>query len=368
MRTVNYGLYIHVPCCIRKCSYCDFHSHPMGDAAALRFAAALESEMKGLPEGFAPATVFIGGGTPTALPENVFAHLLRGITGNADTRKVAEWTCEANPGTLTGAKMRAMREAGVNRISLGIQSFDDQLLKLLNRIHTAEEAEKSFRALREAGFENIGADLMYGLPGGSLEQVGRDLDRLLALNPEHISCYCLSVEKATPLARMELPEIRDEDSLEQYTLIRQTLKSAGYEHYEISNFAKPGRECRHNLLYWEGGEYIGCGPSAHSHWNGVRWANAADTDACLRGSTRKEFEEKLEPEAKARETLVMGLRRIRGVSRQWFREKTGFDYRELCGEAIKRLIADGLLEQAGDDLRLTDRAIFISNQVFAELV
>jgi len=364
---VKYGLYIHVPCCIRKCSYCDFHSQPMTEAEARRFCGALEAELKNLPDGFSPSTIFIGGGTPTALPEDVFARMLQGIAERVNISGVKEWSCEANPGTLTAGKIASMREAGINRVSLGIQTFDERLLKLLNRIHTAEEAENSFRALRSGGFENISADLMYGLPGGSLAQVERDLERMLALNPEHISCYCLSIEKNTPLARMELPEITDEDSLGQYNLIRGKLKPAGFEHYEISNFAKPGRECMHNLLYWEGGEYIGCGPSAHSHWQGVRWANAADTEGYLCGPM-KESEEKLEPEAKARETLVMGLRKIRGVSGRWFREQTGFDYYALRGEAIKKLIEDGLLEQAGDYLRLTERAIFVSNQVFSELV
>ena len=368
IRAVNFGLYIHVPCCLRKCSYCDFHSHSMTEAETGLFAKALESELNGLPPGFSPTSIFIGGGTPTALSKDVLSRLLDDLRRTVNTDGVSEWSCEANPGTLTDGKIRALLNGGVNRVSLGIQTFDEKLLKFLNRIHTAALAEEGFRSLRNAGFENIGVDLIYGLPGGSAHQVERDLNRLLELGPEHISCYCLSIEPGTDLARMNVPEAEDEEALTQYQLIRHTLGAAGYEHYEISNFARPGRECRHNLLYWEGGEYIGCGPSAHSHWDGARWANAADTrDYILRGPVRA-FEERLAPEARARETLVMGLRKIRGVSRDLFRKQTGFDCYELRGPAIEKLIADGLLEQAGDFLRLTERALFVSNQVFVELV
>lgn len=368
IRGMNYGLYIHVPCCLRKCSYCDFHSQAMTDGETRAFADALESELDSLPADFSPATIFIGGGTPTALPEDVLMRLLGAVRGRVNTGRVEEWSCEANPGTLTEGKFQALLNGGVNRVSLGIQTFDEKLLKFLNRIHTGEEAVKSFQALRTAGFQNIGADLIYGLPGGSARQVENDLNRLLELGPEHISCYCLSIEPGTALARMSVSEADDEEALAQYHLIRRTLGAAGYEHYEISNFARPGRECRHNLLYWEGGEYIGCGPSAHSHWNGARRANEKDTQDYILHGPRRAFEERLAPEARARETLVMSLRKIRGVSRTLFGKQTGFDCYALCGPAIEKLIADGLLKQDGDFLQLTDSALFVSNQVFVELV
>jgi oxygen-independent coproporphyrinogen-3 oxidase len=375
------GLYVHVPFCVRKCRYCDFYSIPTGQdplprQPVARYLDALAVEMSLCPADFRPDTIFIGGGTPTELPDPDFARLLELVRGRARDAEIVEWTCECNPGTLSRTKADLMRTAGVNRVSLGVQSFDRRSLDFLGRIHSAEDAVAGFHLLRDAGFENISLDLMYGIPGAATEVVRADLEKLIALHSEHASCYCLIFEDGTPLAELRakglVRETDDETELEQYSLIRAGLGAVGYRHYEISNFALPGRECRHNLLYWGCGEYIGCGPSAHSHWRGERCSNARNLqdycDQLLSGRTARAFSERLPPEAKARETLVMGLRRLDGVSRDAFLRETGFDYRALRGPAIEWLRRERLIEDDGDRLRLTEAGLFVSDSVFAELV
>lgn len=369
------GLYVHVPFCVRKCRYCDFYSVPVnGTDLRARFLDALAVEIGALPPDFHPETVYVGGGTPSALETEELERLLALVREKAGG--AAEWTCEANPGTLTRGKAELLRRAGVGRVSLGVQSFDPQNLAFLGRIHSAQDAVDSFRLLRDCGFRNVSLDLMYAIPGSSREQLERDLARIVNLEPEHVACYCLIFEEGTPLTRLrdagEVAEVEDDEQIEQYRLIRRTLSEAGYRHYEISNFAKPGFECRHNLLYWGSGEYIGCGPAAHSHWGGVRYANVRSVDdycsALLAGRSARATEERLEPEAKAREALVMGLRRLDGVSREEFKARTGFDYRDLRGREIDWLVELGMLEETGGRLRLTEKGLFVSDSVFAELV
>lgn len=379
------GLYIHIPYCVRKCLYCDFYSVATasgglaGEAARVDhpdFLRALDLELASLPEGFQPETVFLGGGTPTELSDGDFQSLLRSIHCRVDLSRVEEWTCEANPGTLTPAKASMLGPAGINRVSLGVQSFDDETLALLGRIHTGAEAESGFRLLRDHGVSNINLDLIFGIPGTARERVAHDAERLAALGPEHAACYCLMFEPGTPLTKLRdqgrILEVKDEEAYAQYQVVRSTLADAGYLQYEISNFARPGRECRHNLLYWGGGEYLGCGPSAHSHWQGGRFANVRNIHrycrALLDGSSPRTESEHLPPEAKARETLVMSLRRLPGVDRDGFRQLTGFDYQTLGGETLTRLIGLGMLEERDGRLRLTEEGLFVSDAVFAELI
>lgn len=377
------GLYIHVPFCLRKCRYCDFYSLPLSplqsDSAgprAERFLDALAAELERLPGGFLPETIYIGGGTPTALPGPLILRLLEIVGRAVAPAQVREWTCEANPGTLDAAKVKLLREAGVNRVSLGVQSLDARNLAFLGRIHSAEDAETAFALLREQGLGNINLDLMYGIPDGGRGALERDLERILALGPEHVACYALSFEPGTPLAAMRdrgaVSETDDAEQLAQYTLIRETLAQAGFRHYEISNFARPSRECRHNLRYWRSGEYIGCGPSAHSHWRGARWGNVRDLAAycerLLAGRDARACEEQLDPQAKAREALILGLRLIEGVGREEFRQQTGFDYMDLRGPQIDELCQRELLVEENGRLRLSVRALFVSDFVFRELV
>ena len=371
------GLYFHVPFCPRKCAYCAFFSRPAQPGLVAAWLAGVARELDTLPEDFAPESLFFGGGTPTALEEIDLARLLelarshrvfRATCDKARTApgSAAEWTCEANPGTLTRGKAALLRAAGVNRLSLGAQSFDDATLRRLGRIHSAAETREAVALAREAGFDNLGLDLIYGVPGVPFESFRADVEAAIALNPEHVSCYCLEIEEGTPLAREAQAggiAISGDGQRAQFDWARKRLAQGGWTHYEISNFAKPGRECRQNGLYWCGGDYVGIGPAAHSHWNGVRWGNSKELPRWTR-----EFEERLEPEAKARETLVMGLRRIAGWSRDEFRAATGFDCDALRGAEIARLAAAGLLADESGRLRLAEDALFISDSVFAELV
>lgn len=382
------GLYVHVPFCVRKCVYCDFYSLATAKGSIARrvnadeqpdqpaFLEAIGRELALLPDDFKPDTVFIGGGTPTELSERDLSCLLNLLWERVDLSDVTEWTCESNPGTLTGSKVERLLEAGVNRFSLGVQSFDPDALEFLGRIHSADDARAGFRLLRELGVANINLDLIYGIPGSSIDVVRRDLDALIELAPDHTACYCLIFEDGTPLAELRrkgfVKEVDDDTELEQYTLVRATLDAAGYRQYEISNFARPGYECRHNLLYWGGGEYIGVGPSAHSHWRGERFGNIRDLDAYVKrmqeGRDIRAFCEKLDPEAKARETLVMALRRIDGIGAEEFCAATGFDFRVLCADTLPWLEREGLVEIRESRLRLTERGLFVSDAVFAELV
>ena len=381
------GLYVHVPFCVRKCLYCDFYSEPMRGPIARRlvdaehehrgdYLAALAAELKGLPAGFSPESVFIGGGTPTELSTRDLAAFFDLLRQCVDLSRVTEWTCETNPGTLTPAKCGIMMAAGVNRVSMGVQSFDPKVLEFLGRIHSAAEADAGYELLRSAGFRNINLDLIYGIPGQTTDSLDGTLAHALSLRPEHLACYCLIFEEGTPLTDLRnrgfVREVEDDDEIEQYALVRRRLSEKGYQQYEISNFAQPGRACRHNLLYWSGGEYIGVGPSAHSHWQGERYANAkllsAYAEKLGNGSSPVVFRETLAPESKARETLVMWLRRTDGVDREEFRKSTGFDYRALAGDAIVWMQREGLLEDTGSVLRLTEQGLFVSDAVFAELV
>jgi oxygen-independent coproporphyrinogen III oxidase len=360
------GLYIHVPFCARKCAYCAFFSTPTAPDLMAAWLSGIGRELERLPAGFVPESVFLGGGTPTVLAEDDLARLLELVHARVNVSKVDEWTCEANPGTLTKNKAARLRTAGVNRLSIGAQSFADATLKKLGRIHTAAETSDGVALARAAGFENIGLDMIYGVPGVSREAFETDVEAALALDPEHISCYCLEIEEGTPFAHEAQAgrlEVSEEEQRAQFDWARRRLAKSGWAHYEISNFARPGRECRQNLLYWSGGDYIGIGPAAHSHWKGLRWGNSAELPAW-----KREFEERLEPEAKARETLVMGLRRIAGWGREEFRAATGFDWDALRRGEIARLVSEGWLIAEGDRLRLAENALFVSDSVFAELV
>jgi len=346
------GLYIHIPFCERKCSYCAFYSFSKPWKNERRFFQGLEKEIKNLNTDVCPTTLFIGGGTPTAPSFQTLEEFLPTFGKFSP----AEFSVEVNPGTVDAEKFSLLRKSGVNRISIGVQSFDFQTLETLGRIHSAEDAETAFQLARAAGFENISIDLMFGVPGQTMEMLSADLDRALALGPEHIAIYNLMYEEGTSMAA-RTDRLDEEIEREMYDLIRMRLTGAGFEHYEISNFAKPGFECQHNLLYWTGGEYIGCGPSAHSHWQGTRWANVADVDDW----SEREFEETLDPEAKERETLVMGLRLLAGVevsSKVW----------KNSSKKFQTLEKEGLLVIEGHHVRLSEEALFVSNAVFAELV
>lgn len=359
-------LYIHIPFCIRKCAYCDFLSAPAAPEVQEAYVGQLLQEIaasKKLPEDYEAVTVFFGGGTPGILKGELLCSILRALRDRFSIREDAEITVEANPGTVNRDKLVQYREAGVNRISLGLQSADNQELKLLGRIHTWEQFLESFQLARETGFRNINVDLMSALPGQTTESVHRTLERVLALSPEHISAYSLILEEGTPFYKRYEghPELlpSGEEERQMYYDTRDRLCACGYEHYEISNFAKPGYACRHNLGYWERTDYKGFGLGAASLLKNVRHTNQTDLTEYLKGNFAG-TEEPLTEQAVREEYFFLGLRKMEGV-------EPG-RYREHYEERIQRLQAQQLLEEKDGRIRLTERGTDVSNYVMAQFL
>jgi oxygen-independent coproporphyrinogen-3 oxidase len=374
------ALYAHVPFCVRRCAYCDFASEERrpGDAGRARLyldSVAREAATSAARHA-AVSTAYVGGGTPTALSDGEFAELFGLLCGGFDLSRVGEWTVEANPGTVDEARLGALRALGADRLSLGIQSFDERTLAVLGRIHTPAQAEEAFGAARKAGFENVSVDVIFAVPGQALEGVLGDVSRAAGLGPEHVSLYGLTYEQGTPMTRMreagEVEPVPEELEREMYLASVEALEGAGYVHYEISNFALPGRESRHNLAYWEGSDYVGLGPSAASFVAGERTRNAADLDAyaarLARGEDPADERERLPPERAARELLMLGLRTLAGVDRDRFESRTGFRLEDALGAEGRRLVEGGWLELEGGALRLSRRALPVADTVLAEIV
>ncbi|MGN1098059.1 MAG: radical SAM family heme chaperone HemW [Clostridia bacterium] len=342
------GLYIHIPFCVRKCPYCDFYS--VADSGMKRtYTNAVIAEIEGLKnESF--DTVFIGGGTPTSIGEE----LVR-ICGAVPD--VGEFTVEANPGTVDYNLLKELKAAGVNRISFGVQSFNDNELKALGRIHTAMQAEEAFESARRAGFGNISVDLMLSTPYQTAESVKRSLEKIKELRPDHVSAYSLIIEEGTPFYDMELALPDEDEEREIYYLTRDFLEGIGLYQYEISNFARRGFECRHNIKYWTLEPYIGVGAAAHSYSGGFRYCNAADVSAYISGEGRKIQCEPITAEERQKEKFWLGLRMTEGV-----------DYNGEFPEKVEKLIKNGLLEHKNDKIRLTRRGMDLANLVFMEFV
>jgi oxygen-independent coproporphyrinogen-3 oxidase len=316
-------LYVHIPFCARICPYCAFYKARANHSETQRFceAAVRELSQKSAEFDLAPETIFFGGGTPTALTTAQLESLLRGFHEQLDLSGLVEWTMEANPGSVAARKAEVLKRFGVNRISLGVQSWDDALLKVLGRGHNANQAEESFRILRAAGFSNINVDLMFGLPGQTVEQWRATLEKTIALRPEHVSTYCLTYEEDTEFflrhSRGEYREDSDADA-EFFEMTMSILEEAGYEHYEISNYARPGFSSAHNRSYWSGEDYLGVGPSAFSTVGTKRWQNIADyreyADRLFDRRPTVDRTEELTAEMKRTERIALSLRTRDGVS------------------------------------------------------
>ncbi len=374
------GLYVHVPFCVRKCPYCAFNSCPVDPDLTGPYLQALTDEV-GRLEGGRPAavdTLYLGGGTPTVVPTGRLARLLDGIQARIRLAPGAEVTIEANPGTLCLAKARALREHGANRLSLGFQSLRDGLLKAIGRSHSAREALASFDAARAAGFANVGVDLIWGLPGQTAAAWEEDLNRVISLYPEHLSLYCLTLEKGTPLHRRwrsgQLALPTEDEEILMYRIALQAAGGAGYEHYEISNWARPGFQARHNRIYWTGEEYYGAGAGAHSFAlrpEPRRWANVASPAAYVRrwrlGRSPVAAREMLSPRTQAAESLMLGLRMMAGIDRPSYRRRHTADPLELFSEPLSEALERGWLEKSGRKLRLTEDGILFSNEIFRRL-
>ncbi|MGD8624536.1 MAG: radical SAM family heme chaperone HemW [Anaerolineae bacterium] len=371
------GLYAHIPFCQAKCSYCDFASEAGLEALFEDYVNAMVREL----ETADPArvrSVYIGGGTPTVLAPALLGRILKTIKGTFDLEPGAEVTVEANPGTVDGAGLAALRALGANRLSLGVQSFKAGELALLGRIHNATEAIAAFGAAREAGFEKISLDLIYGLPGQGMAAWQHSLAQALSLAPEHLSLYCLSVEEGTPLAAAirhgNLPAPDADLAAEMYEWAEKACAQAGYHHYEISNWARePEMACRHNLIYWRNEPYRGIGASAHSWAGGRRWANlhspAEYVARVLAGGSPVMTEEEIGPDLEIGETVMLGLRLVEeGVTFERFQRRFDLDLRQRFGKEIKDLAAWGLLAVCTDRLRLTPRGRLLGNQVFGRFL
>lgn len=356
-------LYFHIPFCPKLCPYCSFYVETGTKNKTTRFLDALlrEVELAGAAHELRPETIYFGGGTPSALTCDQLEYLLCGLRARLDLSALREWTFEVNPATVRADKARLLQDAGVSRISLGVQSWDDALLKTLGRIHSAAQAEKTFGTLREAGFGNINVDLMFAVPGQSLAQWQATLDRTIALRPEHISSYCLTYEEDTEYFRqLQLGAFRqdDERNAALFETTIDTLTAAGFEHYEISNYARPGFESAHNFAYWRGADYLGFGPSAFSTIGLSRWQNVPDTAAytqrVLAGEKAAQFSEELTPATREGEVAAFAVRTREGIAtaslNRW-RQEVG-EFREL-----------GFLEDRGERTILTRRGKLMADSV-----
>lgn len=347
-------IYIHIPFCIRKCLYCDFYS--VTDKSLFKaYTDALIKEIESI-KGTETDSVYIGGGTPTAIGEHLL-EIVDAVNENLSLSENCEFTVEANPGTVNGAILKKLFQKGVNRISLGAQSFNDSELCALGRIHNSKEIFESVDAIKEAGFENFSIDLMLATPNQTMESLSYSLDCIEKINPPHVSAYSLIVEEGTPFYDMEL-QLPDEDTERQmYYFAEKRLKSMGLSRYEISNFAKEGFESRHNSGYWQDREYIGLGAGAHSYYKGARYSNASDIQIYIKGEGRKEDYTPISEKERKLELFMLGLRMTRGV-----------EYNGEFPERVNPLLDKGLLEIKNGRLRLTKRGTDCANLVFMEFL
>lgn len=420
------SIYIHIPFCVKKCQYCDFLSAPADSRAQEVYLRALKEEIREQAARYREyevQTVFIGGGTPTTVPCENLCEVLKTVFSFYRMNPHAEISMEANPGTVTKEALLSYRKAGINRISIGLQSADDVELKLLGRIHTYRDFQQTYRWAQEAGFTNINLDIMSALPGQSVENYKKTLETVLSLKPQHISAYSLIVEEGTPFyekygqeseklqatgeKQPDLPS--EEEEREMYALTEKLLAAAGYHRYEISNYALPGRECRHNLVYWKRGNYVGFGLGAASMVENVRFENiremqeylaeyagmpdaepvfaeVAQGDAqvlpneqefSLREDTHSENEQELSirenvhplsPQEQMEETMFLGLRLTEGVSKAEFHRQFGVSMEQIYGEVIRKNTAKGLLIDEAGYVCLTREGMDLSNYVMAQFL
>ena len=397
------SLYAHVPFCLSKCPYCDFNTYQGIESQFPDFLAAVTGEIAAWSRALGrPAvnTIFLGGGTPSYLPEGDLARILDTVAAAYPVRNDAEITAECNPNDLTPEKCAELRAAGINRVSMGVQSMDNGLLAMLGRRHDAAEAIAALDACRQVGFDNVNLDLMYGLPHQTLDQWRDTVERVLALSPEHISMYSLTLEEGTPLRRWveqgRLPEPDSDLAADMYDLARGLLGDAGYHHYEISNWCRPGRESEHNLAYWRNLQWLGVGPGAHSSLRAVdsaggcrfwtvrsprdyartaaRWIEMAEAWASvatesIAGVPTVDGHEVIDEATAASETMFLGLRLLDGMDLADASRAIGIDLAARYERELRELTDDGLLEWKDDGrLRLAEEAYLVANQVFTRFL
>ena len=386
----DFGIYIHIPFCRQKCFYCDFPSFAGKERMIGPYLEALEQEMGqvrqrlwdrgeaefGSDGKLAPGTIYIGGGTPTVLETVALPDVFYLLQKHFDVEHAGEITIEANPGTVDGEKLRLLHGFGINRLSLGVQSFDDGCLKAIGRIHSGQEAAEAVAEAQDAGFANISVDLMYGLPGQDMNMLRESVETALSLGVQHISIYGLQLEEGTVFDKLHqqgklvLPS--DELTEEMYDYITAFLPERGYYRYEISNFALPGYESRHNLSYWQDVPYLGFGSGAHSYWGDCRYQNSARIEVYMeevfQGRAMCHVEEKVTEKAHIEEFCFLALRTAAGISVRRFAADFGRDVHELYGEQIRRLVEKGLLLEDRERLYLSQLGMKYGNQVFGEFL
>ena len=361
--------YVHIPFCTQICYYCDFSKVFIKNQPVDSYLDHLLQEFHSY-DIQKLRTLYIGGGTPTALSASQLEVLLEGLTKNLDLSMLKELTIEANPGDLDADKIAVLKNSAVNRVSLGVQTFDDKMLKKIGRSHTEKDIYENIDRLKLAGFDNISIDLIYALPGQTMDQVKDNVAKAIALDIPHMSLYSLILENHTVfmnrMRRGKLPLPKEELEAEMFEYIIAELERAGFEHYEISNFSKQGFESRHNLMYWDNAEYYGIGAGASGYVDGIRYKNHGPIRHYLKaieeGNARIN-EEHLSPREQMEEEMFLGLRKKSGVSMARFEEKFGRSFQELYGDIVKDLIQQGLMQLDGDHVRMTKRGLFLGDTV-----
>ena len=370
------GLYIHIPFCRSKCNYCDFYSLPGAESLYGRYEEALRAHIREAGqflEDFDVDTVYFGGGTPSCFGEKRLTAVLTEIGKRFYLDSDCEITLEANPESVDAKSMQRLRRAGFNRVSLGVQSSDNQMLRVLGRPHTWERAKRAAAACREAGIKNLSVDIIYGLPGQTMKNWQQTLEDVMQLGTEHISCYGLKIEEGTPFGQrkneLDLPD--DDAQADMYLYAARELTESGYSHYEISNFAKKGYISRHNMKYWTLGEYLGFGPSAHSDLNGQRFACIRDLrkyiDNINNGESVITDAETIPPRVRVSEYIMLGLRTQKGISSTELEKKYGEDF-EKFRPYVKRLVSGGFAREFEDRVHLTARGFLISNTIISDML
>ena len=384
------GIYAHIPFCIRKCAYCDFLSFEDESAVVHKvyikaLTKEIETNSKVYNNNYIVDSIFIGGGTPSLILPSMIDDVIKAVKHNFNMAIDSEITIEINPKTLSMDKLKSYADSGVNRVSIGAQSFNDYVLKILGRIHLAENILKNFKMLRAAGFKNINIDLIFGVPAQSLNVWKESLDKALELSPEHLSFYGLQVEEGTKLHKMiadrKYKKVDDELDREMYHLAVKELKKAGYKHYEISNAAKNGYECRHNLKYWSLDDYLGAGLGAHSYIDGMRFGNVRDLEKYIEANLEnqqesehlkcQEWSNKNSAEDDISEYMFTGLRRTRGINLVEFESRFKRPLKEVYKKewpAVEKYIKNKLLILEGESLMLSEKGIDISNRIMSEFI
>ena len=374
------GIYIHIPFCRQKCSYCDFYSYcPRDEHVYESYVDAVISHMrsyKSVGTDYTPDTVYIGGGTPTCMPLDQMLRLIRGLHSSFRVQKGAEFSMECNPATVDYDMLRRLRRAGLNRLSIGMQSANENELRALGRIHTLREVRDTVRAAREAKITNINLDLMYGIPYQTMSSWTETLRRAVALRPEHISLYNLKLEEGTPMYANAQNYVFPDDETEyaMYMHAISYLASCGYRQYEISNFARPGFECRHNLKYWHCEEYLGFGPSAHSYFTDVRFSfkkSISNYIKSVQGLTNDEMTDDYEQiplRERVGEYIMLRMRLCEGIDPREFFRTFGKDFESLFGAKLARYVKGGFVDISNGVYRFTPSGMFVSNYILSDVL